>query len=128
MSDIPKVGTAGWMDLTVPDAPRVRAFYEKVVGWTSVPIDMGGYEDHCMMPPGAKEGDMPTGGVCHARGTNADLPPVWIVYFIVEDLDASVREVEANGGALIRPVKSMGAARYAVIKDPAGAVCALYQP
>lgn len=128
MSDTPKVGTVGWMDLTVADAPRVRAFYEKVVGWTSVPVDMGDYQDHCMMPPGAGDDAAPTGGICHARGGNADLPPVWVVYFIVEDIDRSVREVEANGGSLLRPIKSMGPARYAVIKDPAGAVCALYQP
>ncbi len=127
MSDTPQIGKQGWLDLTVPNADEVRAFYEKVIGWTNAPVDMGGYNDFCMMPPGAKEGDMPTAGVCHARGGNADIPPVWMVYFVVADLDASLREVESLGGAAITPIKTMGKSRYVIIKDPAGAVCALYQ-
>ncbi|MGP1310834.1 MAG: VOC family protein [Phycisphaerales bacterium] len=125
MSEQPKVGTAGWIDLTVPEADTIREFYEKVVGWTNQPVDMGGYSDFCMMPPGSES---PAAGVCHARGGNADLPPVWLVYFVVEDLDASLREAEARGGQSLRPVKTMGTSKYAVIRDPAGAICALFQP
>lgn len=125
----PAFGTAGWMDLTVPNADEVRAFYERVLGWKSHPLDMGGYSDFVMMPPSTPPGgDKPVGGVCHARGSNADLPPVWMVYFLVEDIDASLREVGALGGQTLTPVKSMGPSRYCVIRDPGGAVCALYQP
>lgn len=125
----PKFGTAGWMDLTVPNADEVRAFYERVLGWKSHPLDMGGYSDFVMMPPApGPGGETPVGGVCHARGPNADLPPVWMVYFLVEDLDASLREVEALGGKALTPVKTMGVSRYCVIRDPGGAACALYQP
>ena len=37
----PPIGTFGWFDLTVDDAPRVRDFYREVVGWSpeDVPID-----------------------------------------------------------------------------------------
>ena len=28
-------GTIGWRDLTVPDAAKVRDFYQAVVGWKS---------------------------------------------------------------------------------------------
>ena len=28
-------------------------------------------------------------GVCHARGANANIPPVWLVYFTVADLAAA---------------------------------------
>ncbi len=35
MGEINEVGTVGWMDLTVPDAPALRDFYSAVVGWTS---------------------------------------------------------------------------------------------
>lgn len=127
----PAFGTAGWMDLTVPNADEVRAFYERVLGWKSHALDMGGYSDFVMMPPAPAPGlggDKPVGGVCHARGPNADLPPVWMVYFLVKDIDASLREVEALGGTALTPVKSMGPSRYCVIRDPGGAACALYQP
>lgn len=125
MNEQLRPGTIGWIDLTIPDAVQVRDFYSAVAGWSSEPVDMQDYEDFCMIPPGAAA---PVAGICHARGMNADLPPVWLVYITVEDLDASLEECKARGGEAISPIRTMGASRYAVIKDPAGAVCALFQP
>lgn len=121
----PAAGTIGWFDLTVPDAPRLRDFYRDVVGWSVGEVDMGGYDDYMMTPPG---GDRGVAGVCHARGANADLPPAWLAYLVVEDLDASLAQVGRLGGAVVAGPKTMGEARFAVIRDPAGAVVALYQP
>jgi len=70
----------------------------------------------------------PIAGVCHARAGNADLPPLWIIYITVENLDHSVDECHRLGGSLISGPRSYGGGRYCVIKDPAGAICALYQP
>lgn len=124
MSDTPAFGRPAWVDLTVADAPRVREFYRAVVGWEASDVDMGGYEDYTLAPPG---GD-PVAGVCHARGANAGLPSVWLVYFTVADLDASLSAVAHGGGRVVVAPRSTGGARYAVIEDPAGAVCALFQP
>ncbi len=121
----PAIGSIGWIDLTVPDAEGVRRFYEQVVGWKPQPIDMEGYADYCMLPPGS---DQPAAGVCHARGPNADLPPHWLVYITVADVAQSVAACKANGGTVLREPREMGGALIAVIKDPAGAVCALFQP
>lgn len=84
----PKVGAIVWHDLTVRDAGPVRDFYAAVVGWRHDPVEMGGYSDFNMLPP---EGDVPTAGICHARGVNAKLPPQWVVYVQVVDLDASLK-------------------------------------
>jgi predicted enzyme related to lactoylglutathione lyase len=117
------IGSIGWLDLTVPEADDVRDFYQEVIGWSTQEVDMGDYADYAMVTPDG-EG---VAGVCHARGTNAELPPVWMVYFVVADLDTSIAAcVERGGRCLIGP-KSMGDDRYCVIRDPAGAVCALYQ-
>jgi hypothetical protein len=79
-----------------------------------------------MHPPGEPQ---PVAGICHARGQNADLPPVWMVYITVADLDQSISRVHKLGGKLRRPVESMGnMGRFCVIEDPAGAVCALFEP
>jgi hypothetical protein len=123
MTNTPKPGTIGWHDLTVPDAEIVRDFYASVIGWTFEPVDMGGYSDYNMIPPGGT----PVAGVCHQRGTNADIPTAWIVYFVVADVDESVEQVRQCGGAIVAGPKGEGGHRYAIIKDPAGAVCALYQ-
>lgn len=117
-------GTIGWIDLTVPNAGDVRDFYAAVAGWVPAPVDMGGYADFAMAPPG---GD-PVAGVCHARGSNAGLPAQWLIYIVVTDLDRALAEVTSRGGAILRPATAMGpSARYAVIRDPAGAVAALYE-
>ncbi len=118
-----KPGTIGWVDLTVANAEQVRDFYSAVVGWTPGEIDMGEYKDYSMH---ASDG-VATSGVCHARGANADLPPSWIIYIVVADLDASLTQCEALGGRLVLGPKSMGKSRYAIIEDPAGAVSALYE-
>lgn len=118
------IGQMGWMDLTVDQASTVKAFYETVVGWTTLTVEMDGYEDYCMIPPGT---ETPVVGICHARGPNRDLPPQWIPYFNVADLDRSLEGCRASGGTVVREPKSAGGGRFALVRDPGGAVCALYQ-
>ena len=118
-------GTIVWFDLTVPDAPGIRDFYQSVIGWSPEPVAMGDYDDFSMVAPG--DGST-VAGVCHARGDNAELPPHWIAYIGVDDLDASLERCVAGGGAVLSKVKgSEEHGRYRVIRDPAGAVLALMQ-
>lgn len=127
VSSTPKPGTVGWIDLTVPNAEETRDFYTAVVGWKHEGCDMGGYQDYVMSPPEA--GATPAAGICHARGANAGLPACWLVYFIVEDLDAAAAKVAMNGGTIVRPPAEMGGyGRFAVIRDPSGAACVIFQP
>lgn len=121
----PKVGTVGWQDLTVQNADEIRDFYQSVVGFKAVPLDMGGYADYVMMPP---DGSDPVAGVCHARGENAGLPAQWLIYFIVDDVPRAVQACLDRGGEVLVGPKKMMNGDYCVIKDPAGAVCALYRP
>jgi predicted enzyme related to lactoylglutathione lyase len=124
MSDVPQPGLVGWVDLTVDNAPEVRDFYRAVIGWEYREVAMDeGYADYSMT---TMEGQDVT-GICHARGPNEGLPAQWLVYFTVADLDLAISEVRARGGALLRAPFEMDAGRYAVIRDPAGAVCALFQ-
>lgn len=119
----PQVGSIGWMDLTVENAERVRKFYQFVTGWTPDPVDMGGYNDYVM----CDEAGTPVSGVCHKRGVNAALPSVWLVYITVADLDESLEQCRELGGKVLSEPASGGQGRYAVIEDPAGAVCALFE-
>lgn len=125
MSEAPKpvMGRVGWIDLTVGDATGLRDFYAKVAGWKPSDVSMGDYADFNMLD---SEG-VPAAGVCHARGGNADMPPQWMIYVYVADLDASLAACRAGGGQVVAGPKTMGAARYAAIRDPAGAVMGLYQ-
>jgi predicted enzyme related to lactoylglutathione lyase len=126
MSEKASVGSIMWTDLTVENAERIRDFYSAVVGWTASGVDMGGYDDFNMNDP---ETGTPVAGVCHARGGNADLPPVWLIYVNVEDLEKSIAKCVELGGQVISGPKGMGGqGRYCVIRDPAGAALALFEP
>jgi uncharacterized protein len=117
-----KIGSIGWHDLTVPDADNIRDFYQQVAGWTPEPIDMGGYSDYVMKPA---EGD-PAGGICNQRGGNADIPPVWLMYIVVEDIEAGAARITELGGKILKGPTG-GTHNFCVFEDPAGAICALYQ-
>lgn len=120
-----KIGDLAWFDLTTDSADTLRDFYSSVIGWKVNPVSMGDYQDYSMQLPGSGED---VAGVCHARGSNADLPPQWLLYFYVQDLDEALAQAEQRGGKLIGGMRSYGgSARFAVIQDPAGAVCALYE-
>lgn len=124
MTPTPKPGSIGWVDLTVVEADRLRDFYAAVTGWQVQPVKMGDYSDYCM----AGDDAVPVAGVCHRRGPNADVPAQWLIYIVVENLEAAMAECIRLGGEILTAPRGMGAgSRACVIKDPAGAVAALYQ-
>ena len=124
--EVPPVGAVAWTDLTVPDAEAIRDFYRAVVGWEAVAVPMGSYADYQINAAGT---DQPVAGVCHTRGVNADLPPQWLIYVTVADMDASIAACTRRGGSIVAGPRGMGAyGRFCVIRDPAGAFMALLEP
>lgn len=124
-SDQP-MGRIAWLDLTVPDAGAARDFYAAVIGWTVQELEMGSegdrYADYVML---AADGEA-AAGVCHARGPNVGLPPVWLLYLPVGDLAESLSRVEEDGGTVQKVSRNKdGAPVYAVVRDPVGAWLAL---
>lgn len=118
----PAVGTIGWVDLTVADAEGVRDFYSAVIGWRPIAHDMGDYTDFEMALPESEER---VTGVCHALGENAHIPPQWLIYVVVADVEESARRAVELGGKVIDGPRMMGPRQFAVIQDPAGAVLAI---
>jgi predicted enzyme related to lactoylglutathione lyase len=82
-----ETGSITWFDLTVSNAEKVRDFYSEVVGWKPESVDMGGYSDFNMNAPGSGKC---MAGICHSRGVNADLPPQWMIYIDVDNIDESM--------------------------------------
>ena len=118
----PQIGSVAWRDLTVENAEALRDFYSAVVGWQSEGVDMGDYQDFNMNTP---DGGETIAGICHARGTNANLPTQWLIYFTVEDVERSAARCVEQGGEVIDGPRSMGNNQFCVIRDPAGAVAGL---
>lgn len=120
-----KIGSIGWADLTVENATQLRDFYGEVVGWSATGLEMGGYSDFCMNEPQTENA---VAGICHARGLNAEVPPVWLIYLTVAELDVSIAKCVDLGGEVITGPRASGSqGRFCVIRDPAGAVAALFE-
>lgn len=122
-----RVGRIAWLDMAVPNADATRDFYSAVVGWSVQEVEMKDgytrYADYSML----RSDGAGAAGICHARGTNRGLPPVWLMYLPVGDFDESVRRAEAEGGTIVRSSTDPGAAfRYAVIRDLVGAHFAIF--
>lgn len=123
---IQPVGRIAWLDLTVADASATSDFYRQVVGWSvqNSVLEDGDeqYHDYTML---GADGN-PVAGICHARGHNLGLPPVWLIYLPVGDLAESLRRVSEEGGRIVQTMQGTeGALGYAVIQDPVGAFFAL---
>jgi uncharacterized protein len=124
MTDEPETGLITWFDLTVENAEEIRDFYQAVTGWSSKPVPMGEYSDFNMLVEGI---DDPVAGICHARGVNKTIPSQWMMYIQVDDLDSRLEACRNHGGEIVHgPIEAAGG-RIVVIRDPAGAVCALFQ-
>ncbi len=119
----PAPGSIVWTDLTVDDAGSLKDFYADVVGWHIEPTPMGGYDDFTVGPKGSDG----IAGICHARGSNAGMPPAWLNYVAVANLDASMASCEQRGGEIVHGPAGLAGGRFCVIKDPIGAHLALFE-
>lgn len=120
------MGCISWLDLTVSDASVICDFYQQVVGWSVQDVEMEDgserYADYNML---GDDGN-PAAGVCHARGVNQGLPPIWMIYLPVGDLAESVSRVEEEGGKVIKAAQTNdGQYAFAVVQDPVGAYLGL---
>lgn len=103
--------------------PKSATFTKPSSDGSRRPSAWGDYDDYNMLSPGSESA---AAGICHAKGDNASLPAQWMMYIVVDDLDASLDAVQRLGGSVLVPARGEGQ-RMAVIRDPAGAVAALFQ-
>ena len=119
-------GALCWNELTTRDADGSKPFYASVFGWRTTAMDMGELEYTLWHAPGAGEpsGEEVIGGMMPMVGEAwpADLPPHWMVYFAVEDTDATASRCEELGGRVPQPPFDTPQGRAAVLADPQGAV------
>jgi len=121
-----RVGLISWLDLTVSDASATRDFYRQVVDWSVQDVEMeDGSERYADYKMFGDDGN-PAAGVCHARGVNLGLPPMWMIYLPVGDLAESVRRVREEGGTIIKATRGNDEEyACAVVQDLVGACLAL---
>ncbi|RYG85108.1 VOC family protein [bacterium] len=112
-------GTPIWYELLSNDAEASKAFYESVLGWNvnaAHPEDAKGYRT-LDTGHGLVGGLMQLSDAMRANGAK----PTWLFYIGVDDVDASVAKVKAEGGSvLMEPFDQPMAGRIAMVADPQG--------
>jgi predicted enzyme related to lactoylglutathione lyase len=111
-------GAFVWNELQSPDPEGSKAFYSELFGWTVAPFE-GSPEAYLAI----RNGEANNGGI---RELSKGAPPHWLVYFGTEDIDTALARVEKLGGTKIAGPIDIQIAKMAVVKDPQGAVFALY--
>lgn len=109
-----------WYELMTPDAEGSKAFYDKVVGW-NIQTTHGGDQDYGFIVNA--DGGM-TGGLLHMTKDMTDhgARPCWLGYVGVDNVDESLKAIEAAGGKTLMPARDVEmAGRIAMVADPNGA-------
>jgi predicted enzyme related to lactoylglutathione lyase len=124
MADNFKEGEFCWNELLTPDVEKSKKFYSELFGWQITDHDMG-HTTYSMFGNGEKN----IGGMMAIPKDKAgDIPPHWMSYIFVNDLDVTVANAKSLGAQIKQPPMDVGDfGRLAVIQDPTGAHIAFWQ-
>jgi uncharacterized protein len=113
-------GSFGWTELATRDVEAAKAFYGQVFGWGAETSGEGAqaYTEW-------KLDGQSIGGAMAMGEQQAGVPPHWMVYFVVEDVDASAARVQELGGNQLVPPMDFPGGRFAVVSDSHGAAFGL---
>ncbi|MDO5706004.1 MAG: VOC family protein [Paracoccus sp. (in: a-proteobacteria)] len=119
-------GNPCWYELTTGkgDLKAAEEFYTKVLGWQVSPADVPGFDYHL-----ARAGGEMVAGLMEMPDDVSDMPPMWMIYFAVDDVDQTAKDITAAGGSIFRePADIPGTGRFAIAADPQGAAFGVLQP
>ena len=106
-----------WNELGARDIGIAQKFYPALFGWTAK-VSPEYTEWHA--------GNRAVGGAMTLP--SSDIPTHWLVYFMVDDVDASTKKATSLGGSVRVPAMDIPkVGRFSVVADPQGAVFALFK-
>lgn len=116
-------GAFAWNELATRDVDGSKAFYSKLFGWKLETQQMGP-TSYTMIT----NGDRPNGGFIEMNEQWEGIPPHWMTYFWVDDVDASAKAVEGSEGKIhVPPTDIPEVGRFSVVADPQGATFTLFK-
>jgi len=120
----PIPGRFAWHELTTTDHRAALDFYRRLFGWESTgafTMDVGEYQTY-----GSRGKSY--GGMFTRTRAMANMPPFWLCYIAVPDLEKSVAAAKRAGGKIMTgPTDVPDGGRIAILTDPQGAMFALYR-
>lgn len=115
-----------WHDVMTTDMKAAEAFYAAVIGWGMRDSGMPGGQYTLLL-----DGESMAGGIMPIPDDAgaAGMPPAWMGYIGVDNVDTCAKEIVAAGGRIPRePQDIPGVGRFAVAADPHGAGFIIFAP
>jgi uncharacterized protein len=112
-------GAVTWCELMTSDPEPAAKFFADILGVAPETMDMGG-SPYTMMKAG--DGPNETSGLMAKTEQMVNMPNTWGVYFEVADTDASVARAKELGGSILQEPMDIMPGRFAMVRDPQGAV------
>jgi predicted enzyme related to lactoylglutathione lyase len=111
-------GTVGFSEVGTLDASLARTFYQGLFGYELHDASAGGFEHVELRVDGR------TVAALYVLGNEmlADIPPSWMNYFTVADVDMAVEIAQRRGGQVAGGPLDTEFGRMASLRDPEGAV------
>jgi uncharacterized protein len=120
-----EANTLSWNELNTRDIAAAKEFFGAVFGWSFEDQEFEGMGTYTIY----KVGEETAGGMFDMTGrVPEEVPPNWLTYFTVEDTDATIATVEGAGGGVNMGPVDIPVGRFAVMRDPFGAVFAVITP
>ena len=116
-------GTFIWHEVYAPDAEASHRFYADLIGWKTKSMEMGPGAEYRMFTKGRK--DM-AGALSTQMPQMKGVPPHWLTYIGVDNVDATAKQCVKLGGKVMAPPMNIPVGRMAILTDPQGAAFAVF--
>jgi predicted enzyme related to lactoylglutathione lyase len=114
-------GAVTWSEVITTDPKGASAFYSKTLGVSASEVPG---MDYTMMRAGGQD----AAGAMKIKPEMGPVPPHWMVYFAVADVNTTVKKAQSLGGKVLMPKQDIpGQGSFAVLQDPQGAVFAVFK-
>jgi uncharacterized protein len=117
-------GALTWNELNTRDTAAATAFYDRVLGWSTTPMDPNDPSGYHLINV---DGRAVAGLNPMDHSFPPEVPTHWATYFAVADLDATIAQCAAIGGGVVAPRFDTPVGPMAVLSDPAGAMFSIGQ-
>jgi predicted enzyme related to lactoylglutathione lyase len=115
-------GAFCWVELGTNDAAGAKKFYTELLGWQLKEGDVSPMAYTEIVVAGKHVGGIYQSGPEYG----GDMPPMWMPYVAVDDVDAAAQRVKELGGKVrVPPMDIPHVGRFCVITDPQGASLSL---
>jgi len=86
-------GTIGWRELMTPEPEKSERFYGELFGWSIKTVPFGPTQYRLI-----NAGEKQIAGIMEFK--KPGIPPHWVSYITVADVDAAANAAKANGGTI----------------------------